>query len=84
MLYWVSSSAQAGSYKIADRGTAVADTLRSWKIMEAAAMKEESANNLKPATLSFECDCCGQFFESWERLRHHQVDCQSDEFESAI
>lgn len=47
-------------------------------------MKEDSANNLKPATLSFECDCCGQFFESWGRLRQHQVDCQSDEFESAI
>ena len=36
----------------------------------------------KRKNLSFECDSCGGCFESWERLRQHQVDCQSDEFES--
>lgn len=36
----------------------------------------------KQKTLSFECDGCGGFFESWERLRQHQVDCQSDESDS--
>lgn len=47
-------------------------------------MKEDFTNKLKPATLSFECDCCGQFFESWEWLRQHLVDCQSDEFDEAL
>ena len=47
-------------------------------------MKEDSTNKLKPATLSFECDCCGEFFESWEWLRQHLVDCQSDEFDVAL
>jgi hypothetical protein len=47
-------------------------------------MNEEAANLVNPKTLSFECESCGQFFESWDRLRQHQVDCQSDEFESSI
>ena len=36
----------------------------------------------KRKNLSFECDGCGGCFESWDRLHQHQVDCQSDEFES--
>jgi hypothetical protein len=32
-------------------------------------------------TLAFECDGCSECFESWERLRQHQVDCKSDESE---
>jgi len=47
-------------------------------------MEEALTHTLKAATLSFECDCCGQFFESWDRVRQHQVDCQTDDFESAM
>ena len=28
---------------------------------------------------AFECDGCGESFTSWERLRQHQVDCNSDD-----
>lgn len=49
---------------------------------EETAMKEILLSSAKPAALSFECDGCGQFFETWERLRQHQVDCQNDDFES--
>lgn len=49
-----------------------------------AEMKEDFDENVKSATLSFECDGCGEFFESWERLRQHQVDCQEDDFENAL
>ena len=45
-------------------------------------MDEESANAGKPMTLSFECDGCGQVFENWDRLRQHQVDCQTDDIDS--
>lgn len=45
-------------------------------------MDEEFTNATKPTTLSFECEGCGQFFETWERLRQHQVDCQMDDFNS--
>ena len=45
-------------------------------------MEEEFANVVKPTALSFECDVCGQSFESWDRLRQHQVDCQNDDFDS--
>ena len=46
-------------------------------------MEDEFADT-KPTTmtLSFECDGCGEFFETWERLRQHQVDCQTDNFDS--
>jgi len=33
-------------------------------------------------SLSFECEGCGGFFESWDRLRQHQVDCRNDDFDS--
>ena len=43
----------------------------------------ESQNSPEEAeqskNLSFECEGCGGFFESWDRLRQHQVDCRSDE-----
>lgn len=35
---------------------------------------------VKPS-FSFECEGCGGSFESWERLRQHQVDCKTDESE---
>ena len=38
-------------------------------------MTEDPSNEKEPAALSFECNGCGQFFESWERLRQHEVDC---------
>jgi hypothetical protein len=38
-------------------------------------MKEDSAIREERKSLSFECSCCGQFFESWERLRQHEIDC---------
>ena len=45
-------------------------------------MDEEFANATKPTTLAFECDGCGQSFETWDHLRQHQVDCQTDDFDS--
>jgi hypothetical protein len=47
-------------------------------------MKEEAIKLANPPTLSFECEACGEFFESWDRLRQHQVDCEPDEFDSSI
>lgn len=41
-------------------------------------MNDERAYIAKPTTLPFECDGCGQFFESWDRLRQHQIDCSAD------
>jgi len=49
---------------------------------EETSMDEEFANATKPITLSFECDGCGQVFENWDRLRQHQVDCQTDDIDS--
>ena len=48
------------------------------------AMNDEPTNLATPRILSFECDCCGQFFESWDRLRQHQIDCGSEIDDSAI
>ena len=45
-------------------------------------MNVEAGETSKPKTLAFECDSCGQAFESWERLRQHQVDCQTESFDS--
>lgn len=42
---------------------------------------EEEFPSAPQATLSYECESCGQGFESWARLRQHQVDCQSDDFD---
>jgi hypothetical protein len=38
-------------------------------------MKEDPSNRQEQKALSFECDGCGQFFESWERLHQHAIDC---------
>jgi hypothetical protein len=51
-------------------------------ISRGTAMEEELAKVAKPAVLSFECEGCGQSFESWGRLRQHQVDCQNDDFDN--
>ena len=45
-------------------------------------MEKELADSAPPSIRSFECEGCGQAFESWERLRQHQVDCQSDDFDN--
>ena len=44
--------------------------------------KDESVDEIKakPA-FAFECDGCGESFESLQRLRQHEVDCKSDESE---
>jgi hypothetical protein len=47
-------------------------------------MKEGPANGVRRTALSFECDGCGQLFESWERLRQHQVDCRDDDADSPL
>ena len=44
-------------------------------------MKEDSS---KVPILSFECDGCGQFFESWERLREHGVDCRDEDRDNQL
>jgi len=46
-------------------------------------MKKDGPDIERPVkpSLVFECDGCGESFESLERLRHHQVDCKSDESE---
>jgi len=46
--------------------------------------KNDETETEKRKNLSFECDGCGGCFESWDRLRQHQVDCQSDEFETVV
>ena len=47
-------------------------------------MKEDSSNDVKRTALSFECNGCGQFFESWERLRQHEVDCKDDDVDNQL
>lgn len=47
-------------------------------------MDEHLEKVSKSQTFSFECDNCGQCFESWERLRQHHVDCQSDTFDGDV
>ncbi|HKY09631.1 MAG TPA: hypothetical protein VJQ55_15385 [Candidatus Binatia bacterium] len=46
--------------------------------------EKDATNSSMVGALSFECDGCGQLFESWERLRQHQVDCQIDDIDSAL
>ncbi len=45
-------------------------------------IEKESEDITTSKTCAFECDGCGEFFESWERLREHQVDCKNDESDS--
>jgi hypothetical protein len=40
-------------------------------------MKEDSSNE-KQNALAFECNRCGQRFESWDRQRQHEIDCDDD------
>ena len=47
-------------------------------------MSDEPANFVNPTALPFECEGCGQGFESWDRLRQHQIDCGQDENDNAI
>lgn len=49
-----------------------------------APMKEDPSNENKRAALSFECNGCGQFFESWERLRQHEVDCNDNDLDNQL
>jgi hypothetical protein len=44
-------------------------------------MDEDIRSSKKPGALAFECESCGQHFETWDLLRQHQVDCQTDDFE---
>jgi hypothetical protein len=46
-------------------------------------MNDEYAKSIE-AVLPFECDGCGQCFESWDRLRQHQIDCRSDIDDGAL
>jgi hypothetical protein len=48
-------------------------------------MDEDNVRTSKtPGALAFECDSCGQHFETWDLLRQHQVDCQTDDFEIPV
>jgi hypothetical protein len=39
-------------------------------------MSESKPDNVKKIARSYECDGCGASFESFERLRQHEVDCK--------
>jgi transcriptional regulator NrdR family protein len=41
-------------------------------------MSESKSDNLNKIARSYECDGCGVSFESFERLRQHEVDCKDD------
>jgi hypothetical protein len=45
---------------------------------------DEDFSSKKPASLPFECDSCGQNFKTWDLLRQHQIDCQTDDFETPV
>jgi len=45
-------------------------------------MSDENTTGVKKTIRSYECDGCGECFESMERLRQHEVDCKDDDFES--
>jgi hypothetical protein len=47
-------------------------------------MKEDQSGGEQQKALSFECNCCGQRFESWERLRQHAIDCDDDSGDTNI
>jgi hypothetical protein len=42
-------------------------------------MKENNSDNMEKIATSYECGGCGAFFESFERLRQHEVDCKDDD-----
>ena len=44
-------------------------------------MNEENVYNPVEVVRAYECTGCGQYFESMDRLRQHEVDCKSDDFE---
>ena len=47
-------------------------------------MDEDISSREKSAALASEYDSCGQNFKTWDLLRQHQVDCQTDDFETPI
>jgi len=44
-------------------------------------MEDEREKGEGSRKFAFECDGCGESFESWQRLRQHAVDCKTDESE---
>ena len=44
-------------------------------------MSDDNAETANKTNRSYECNCCGERFESAERLRQHEVDCKDDDFE---
>jgi ribosomal protein L44E len=44
-------------------------------------MDEDAAKTASRTALCFECESCGERFETWDRLRQHQIDCQPDDFD---
>jgi hypothetical protein len=42
-------------------------------------MGESKFDNMNKTARSYECDGCGASFESFERLRQHEVDCKNDD-----
>ena len=42
-------------------------------------MNEENVYNAAEIVRAYECAACGQYFESMDRLRQHEVDCKDDD-----
>ena len=39
---------------------------------------DNNADDIKTMARSYQCDGCGEFFDSFDRLRQHEVDCRDD------
>ena len=45
-------------------------------------MSDKNTGAAERTNRSYECNGCGECFESMDRLRQHEVDCKDDDFES--
>ncbi len=68
--------------QISADGTALARSRE--ETVRGKTMDEDSIRSKKPSALAFECESCGEHFETWDLLRQHQVDCQTDDFEIPV
>jgi hypothetical protein len=41
-------------------------------------LMENKADDIKIIARSYECAGCGEYFDSFDRLRQHEVDCRDD------
>jgi hypothetical protein len=42
-------------------------------------MTDSKSENIEKIASSYECDGCGAFFDSFNRLRQHEVDCKEND-----